>query len=256
MPPIESTVRRARPVAALVALLLATATATASATSASVRPVARPDPQALRVDVGSFTLYTNDQRAGREQFSVQRLTGADGVALELRAESAIGDRRAAVRLETDSAAVPVRYSIEEREGATVTLRLGGQRVRGRFTTLARSTSGEAAREYLLAPGARVLEDDGVSQYALLVRHRTLRVGDSLIVPVLTPSANRQGTVRLVLDRADDTVTIAGARRVARQWRVVTANNETRVIWSDADDRLLRLDIPARGFRALRDDIPR
>lgn len=252
MPPIESTVRRVWPVAALVALLLATA----SATSASVRPVARPEPQALRVDVGSFTLYSNDQRVGREQFSVQQLTGADGVALELRAESAIGDRRAAVRLETDSAAVPVRYSIEEREGATVTLRLGGQRVRGRFTTLARSTSGEAAREYLLAPGARVLEDDGVSQYALMVRHRTLRVGDSLIVPVLTPSANRQGTVRLVLDRADDTVTIAGARRVARQWRVVTASNETRMIWSDADDRLLRLEIPARGFRALRDDIPR
>lgn len=89
MPPIESTVRGVCPVAALVTSLLATA----SATSAS----ARPEPQALRVDVGSFTLYTNDQRAGREQFSVQQLTGADGVALELRAESAIGDRRAAVR---------------------------------------------------------------------------------------------------------------------------------------------------------------
>ncbi|MEQ1690448.1 MAG: hypothetical protein ABMA00_04135 [Gemmatimonas sp.] len=212
--------------------------------------------QAERLDVGSFTLFVNEQRAGREQFSMHRLAGGDGAMLELRAESAIGDRRAAVRLETDSVGTPMRYSVEERTGSTVTLRLGGQRVRGRFATLARSTTGESAREYLLAPGALVLEDNGVLQYALLIRNRTTVRGDSVVIPVLTPIANRQGSARLSLLADNDTVVIAGSRRVALRWEVVTSDRELRLIWADADGRLLRIQIPARGFNALRDDVPR
>ncbi len=187
---------------------------------------------------------------------MQRVLTADGATLELRAESAVGDRRSAVRLEADSAGSPVRYSVEERTGAMVTLRLGGQRVRGRFTTLARSTSGEAAREYLLAPGAVVLEDDGVLQYALLVLNRPHVAGDSTVIPVLTPIANRQGTVQLSLMTISDTVVIAGSRRLAKRWRAVTDRGESRFIWADAEGRLLRVQIPSRGFNALRDDVPR
>ena len=209
-----------------------------------------------RLDDGSFSLFVYGQRVGREQFSMQSVTAADGVALELRAESAEGDQRAAVTLETDSAGTPVRYAVEERTGALVTRRLGGQRVRGRFATLARSTTGEAAREFLLVPDAIVLEDRGVLQYALVVRHRTVAVGDSVRIPVLTPIANRQGTVWLVREATNDTVSIAGSRRPATRSRLVTQSGEIRLIWSDADGRLLRVVIPSRGFEALRDDIPR
>lgn len=228
-------------------------TLAASASGSPPNPVVAPQGQQL--DVGSFTLFVNEQRAGREQFSMQRLNSPSGAALELRAESAMGDRRAAVRLEADSAGTPLRYTVEERTGASVTLRLGGQRVRGRFTTLARSVNGEAAREYLLEPGAMVLEDDGVLQYALIVRRQLRQVGDSVTIPVLTPIANRQGTVRLTLMATGDTVVIAGSRRAARQWRVVTSTGETRLVWADSIGRLLRVRIPARGFDALRDDAP-
>jgi hypothetical protein len=161
-----------------------------------------------------------------------------------------------VRLETDSAGTPVRYAVEERTGAVVALRLGGQRIRGRFATLARSTRGEAAREYILSPGAIVLEEDGVHQYAMLVRSRRLAPGDTLAIPTLTPIENRQGVARLVLVSAHDTVTIAGSRRDALCWRVLTSMGEARTIWADADGRVLRVRIPARGFEAIRDDIPR
>ena len=221
-------------------------------------PVAVPtlDAQGPRIDVGSFTLYVNGQRAGREQFSLQSMTSADGSAFELRAESAIGDRRSAVRLETDSAGTPVRYAVEERAGAAVALRLGGQRIRGRFATLARSTRGEAAREYILSPGAIVLEEEGVHQYAMLVRSRRMAPGDTLTIPTLTPIENRQGVVRLVLVSPDDTVTIAGSRQPALCWRVLTTAGEARTVWADAQGRVLRLRIPARGFEAIRDDVPR
>ena len=160
-----------------------------------------------------------------------------------------------MRLETDSAGTPVRYSVEERRGADVTLRLGGQRVRGRFATLARSSTGEAAREYLLRPGAVVIEDDGIVQYALLVRERTVGDGTGITLPSLTPIANNQGTVRLVLEANSDTIVVAGMRRAARRWQVTASGGDLRLVWTDSEGRLLRLTIPARKLEALRDDVP-
>ena len=111
-----------------------------------VVPLCAAAAQPVRLDEGSFTITVNGQRAGREQFSMQRVTTNDGGTIEVRSESAVGDTRTAVRLEADSAGTPVRYSVEARRGAEETLRLGGQRVRGRFATLARSITGESARE--------------------------------------------------------------------------------------------------------------
>ena len=150
----------------------------------------------------------------------------------------------------------MRYSVEERRGADVTLRLGGQRVRGRFATLARSSTGEAAREYLLRPGAVVVEEDGVVQYALLLRNRPVPAGGGVTLPSLTPIANSQGTVRLVLETVTDTIVVAGAQRAARRWRVTARGGDLRLVWADAEGRVLRLTIPARHLEALRDDVPR
>lgn len=208
------------------------------------------------LDVGSFTLLVDGQRVGREQFSLRRTVTPDGATLELRAESATGDRRSAVRLEADSAGTPLRYSVEERVGATTSLRLGGQRVRGRFTTLSRSVTGESAREYLLSPGAIILEDQGTIQYALVVRRSGLVPGDSLVLPVLTPVENRHGSVRVTLDAVTDSVSIAGSRRLAWRYRIVAYDGEERVVWADPEGRLLRVRIPSRNLEALRDDVPR
>ena len=238
-----------------VSLIAAPLLAAQWPSSARAMTAAQPPAQA-RLDVGSFTILVNGQRVGREQFSVQRVTSQDGGTLEARSESAIGDRRVAMRLETDSAGTPVRYSVEERRGADVTLRLGGQRVRGRFATLARSSTGEAAREYLLRPGAVVIEDDGIVQYALLVRDRRIGEGDDITLPSLTPIANSQGTVRVALEARADTIIVAGVRREARRWRITADSSDQRVLWADADGRVLRLSIPARNLEALRDDVPR
>jgi hypothetical protein len=211
--------------------------------------------QYVRLDEGSFTITLNGQRAGREQFSMQRVASNDGGTIEVRSESAVGDTRTALRLEVDSAGTPVRYSVEARRGAEETLRLGGQRVRGRFATLSRSITGESAREYLLRPGAVVVEDEGIVQYALLVRRR-LTEGAGVTLPSLTPIANSQGAVRVVLEAERDVVVIAGARRTARRFRIVTATGEVRLVWAEGEGLLLRLSIPARGLEAMRDDVPR
>jgi len=259
--PLFCLARRLRPVGLLLVVTCLAAPLVAArwpvaSRSASGSSAIRQPPAPTRLDVGSFTLLVNGQRAGREQFSVQRVTSQDGGTLEARSESAIGDRRVAMRLETDSAGTPVRYSVEERRGADVTLRLGGQRVRGRFATLARSSTGEAAREYLLRPGAVVIEDDGIVQYALLLRDREMAEGGGVTLPSLTPIANTQGSVRLILETRSDTIVVAGGRLEARRWRVTASSGDLRFVWADLEGRVLRLSIPARNLEALRDDVPR
>lgn len=230
-----------------------------AATVALIAGALRPSialAQTTRLDVGSFTVLANGQRVGREQFSVQQLTTNEGPTIELRSESAVGDRRTAMRLEVDSAGTPFRFSIDERHGAEQTLRLGGQRVRGRFATLSRSVTGESAREYLLRPGAVVVEEDGLVQHTVLVRGRRLAVGAGVTLPSLTPVSNAQGAVRVVLEADNDVVIIAGARRTAQRYRIVTATGEVRLIWAEREGQLLRISIPSRGLEAIRDDVPR
>lgn len=210
---------------------------------------------ATRLDEGSFTIIAGGQRVGREQFSIQARSDAEGTVLELRSESSRGELHTALRLEADSAGTPIRYSLEQRQGAEETLKLGGQRVRGRFTTLSRSLTGESAREYLLRPGTVLLEEDGVVQYALLVRLPLAEPEDAITLPSLAPAANSQGPVRIVLESISDTVSIARVRRAARRWRVVSSSSEVRLVWADPDGRLLRMTIPSRGLEALRDDVP-
>ena len=243
-------------------LLVAAASLSATAVGAQATAAQATAAQAtsskapVHLDEGSFTVTINGQRAGREQFSIQHVAAADGATLEVRAESAVGDRRSAMRLEADSAGTPVRYSVEERRGADLTLRLGGQRVRGRFATLARSLTGEAAREYLLRPGAVVIEEDGVVQHALLLRGIDPLASVGVTLPSLTPIANSQGVVRIVPEADEDAVSIAGVRVAARRWRCVTNDGEVRLVWTDQNGHLLRLSIPARTLDAVRDDVPR
>jgi hypothetical protein len=209
------------------------------------------------VDVGSFSLTSKGERVGREQFSIRNLQGPDGRIVELRAESAVGTRRSAFRLEVDSAGQPIRYAVEVKTGVDVQLRLGGQRVRGRFATLARGLRGEAAREYLLVERVHVLDEGAVHQYAALLEHyRGLAAGDAVDLPVLSPLENLQASVRVILETRDDAVTIAGTRRAAWRWKVTLAGGEPRLVWTDADGRLLRLVVSSTGFEALRDDVPR
>ncbi len=209
----------------------------------------QPDP----VDVGSFTIQREGVRVGREQFSLRQVASPEGVEFELRAESAVGERRLATRLETDTAGSPLRYSADVREGTTTVLRLGGQRVRGRFATLARTDRGEAAREYLLPAGVMVLEVESVHQAALLLRHRAGRV--DFTVHALAPMENRERDVRVTLDAPTDTVVVAGIRLAAMRW-IVDDPGRRRVIWADANGRILRATVPALGLDAIRDDVPR
>ncbi len=224
-----------------------------------VAPAARlPAQTSAMIDVGSFSISRNGERVGREQFSIRSLQGPDGqVVTELRAEASLEGKRLAYRLEVDSLGQPLRYAVEIRNGAELQVRLGGQRVRGRFATLSRGNSGEAAREYRLLEGVRVLDEGAVHQYAALLEPlRGMTPGQVREMPLLVPLENRQTTIRILLESGDDAVTIAGSKRSANRWRMTVADGEPHYVWTDADGKLLRITATSSGFDALRDDVPR
>lgn len=212
--------------------------------------------QTDRIDVGSFTILKSGQRVGREQFSLRKAPSPESAAFELSAESNVDEHRTAVQLSTDAVGTPVKYAVEIRDGTAVSVRLGGQRVRGRFATQARRPRGETAREYLLAPGTLVIESDFFHQLCFVIRGRTLTPDESLTLPVISPLDNARREMRLTLESLDDSVTIAGDRRPARRWRLEEKNGLLRTVWGDAQGRILRVRIPSLYLEAVRDDIPR
>jgi len=212
--------------------------------------------QADRIDAGSFSVSEKGVRLGREQFSVRRTPSPDGSAFEMRAESVFGERRLAVQQTVDSMGSPVRYSLEIREGTTVTLRAGGQRVRGRFVTQARRPTGESAREYLLAPDVIILEPGLYHQYAVILRGRRPEVGRPVEMTVLSLLEFSQQRLNLTLEARDDSVVIAGAPRPAHRWRLGSGSALERTIWTDALGRLLKVRVAALFLEAIRDDLPR
>jgi hypothetical protein len=243
-----------------VPLLLALVPTLAAATSTVRGYPANPgiaQPPTTRLDAAIFSVRVRGEQVGREQISVHRASAADGVALELRSESAIGDRRIALRIDAEAVGAPVRYALEERSGTEITLRIIGQRQRTRFATQTRAGGTEAAREFLATTGTVILDDDGLAQYALLLQgQHSVPTGSRRTIRTIAPRADRQGSVQLTRAADSDTVTIDGLIRPAIRWELVTDRQETRWLWSDSMGRLLRVSIPARQLDARRDEFPR
>ncbi|MBC8086266.1 MAG: hypothetical protein H7Z40_03310 [Phycisphaerae bacterium] len=209
-----------------------------------------------RVDAGSFSVFEKGVRVGREQFSVRRAPSPDGTAFELRAESVLGDRRAAVQQSVDSLGIPVHYSLEVREGTSVTVRAGGQRVRGRFVTQTRRSAGESAREYLLAPGVIILEPTFYHQLAVVLRRRTPGIGQPVEMTVLSLLDFSQQRLNLVLESRVDSAIVAGSSTPALRWRLEGAASPVQTIWTDSEGRLLKVVVAALFLEATRDELPR
>lgn len=209
-----------------------------------------------RVDAGSFTILERGVRVGREQFSIRRAPSPDGTANEMRAESTSGERRLAVQQSVDSLGSPVHYSLEIREGTAVTVRAGGQRVRGRLVTQARRPSGESAKEYLLAPGVIIIEPGFYHQYEALLLERVPPVGQSVELTALSVLDHSQQRLNLILEASDDAVVIAGTRKAARRWRLEGGTTPVRTIWADSAGRVLKVLVAAQFLEAVRDDVPK
>jgi hypothetical protein len=120
--------------------------------------------------------------------------------------------------------------------------------RGRISQRTQTRRGEAAKEYVVADGALVLDDDVFHQYYFLA----LRAAEGT-VPVVIPRRNTQVKMQASI-AGPSTVEIGGARIDARHILLSAPGLPTREVWVDGSGRLLKVTVG--GLVALRDEAPR
>lgn len=202
------------------------------------------------IDEGSFTISRNGQTIGREQFSIRSSPGTLGTTYTAYGTTTYSDRRLDPRLVTDAEGAPMRYEVETRVGPEREQLLSGQVQRGRFSARTQTPRGMSAREYIVADGALILDDDIFHQYFFVAR-----ADRSGAVPVVVPRRNVQVAMQVEV-KGFERLTIGGTPIEARRLAVIEPNGDTRDVWVDGQGRVLRVAIPARGVVAQRDDPPK
>ncbi|MBI2796832.1 MAG: hypothetical protein HYX65_09025 [Gemmatimonadetes bacterium] len=207
--------------------------------------------QVTLVDEGSFTVTRNGVRIGREEFSIRSAPGPNATTIFVAQASAVyDDRRLFPALSARPSGSPVSYQVEVRRGAEVEERWGGSFGAGRVSARITTPRHDAVREFLVADGAVLLDDDIFHQYFFVARRRGPRV-----LPVIAARRNRQELLRIV-DRGSQTVDIGGQPLAATTFLATGADGVERQVWVDADGLVLKVVVAAQGLVALRDDPPK
>ena len=205
--------------------------------------------QVTVVDQGSFTISRGGTPVGRESFMIRRTASPGGDILVASATVELNDQRLAPALRTDAAGAALAYQVEVKSGADVRERLSGNLGRGRFSARVRTSRGESAKEYIVADGALVLDDDVFHQYYFL--SGTNRGG---AVPVVVPRRNIQVAMR-VEDAGKETVKLGAGSVEARHLVLTEPDGSTRHVWVDSVGRVLKVSLEGRGIVATRDRPP-
>lgn len=215
-------------------------------------PVSPLSAQGVVVDQGRFAVTLDARQAGTEEFSVRRAGFGRDDAFYANSVIRLSREGGAQEVRTLLRASPPDGATEEYQ-ATVTgleameLGLTRDRIGGRYRALVRSGLGEENREFPARPDTKTLDLDVAHQYYFL---RELREGST--VHVLVPRDRRQTSMR-VGPWSEDEIQLGPNRVVAR--RVELSSGEDRhVVWFDRLGRVVRVEVPGRGYVAERTDL--
>jgi hypothetical protein len=208
---------------------------------------------AQAVDSGTFVVYVEDREVGTEQFLITQV--GSGAGAELIASGRVRVRLPEGSLELDPrlttrgvGADPVNYQVNV--GGSSPSRVVGTVSGGRFSAKIGTGSGEQLREYVASSGAVVL-DQGVAHHYQFLAQRTHQGR----VPVIVPRENRQ-VMATVASRGEESVTIGGVEATLYHLVVQPAGGDEHHVWVDALNRVVRVEVPARAYRAERTRMPR
>lgn len=217
----------------------------------ALAPTGAVSAQVSVVDQGTFSLFVNGSRVGREDFSIRETRGASRSAWVAQANILRGETRHALVLTVDSAGLPLRFQRETREGTDVARTYAGE-LHGRiWSGRAIYDGGESARELRLPPDCFLTDGETIHQLWFV-----LRLGEGRPLTLLRPSGPTQQRA-VVEEQAPDRVALGLREIVARRWilRPPDGGETLWELWTDADGRLLRARQPSSGLEALRDDPP-
>jgi hypothetical protein len=204
-------------------------------------------------DTGTFRVFVEGREVGTEEFSI-RETGA-GTNAEVGATGRVTLSLATGTLDLQSRlrasglqASPVAYEVAV--GGSAPRKIVGTIGSGRFSAKIVTPSGEQLREYVASDGAVVL-DEGVAHHYYFLARRT----HSGSVPVLVPRENRQ-VMATVTDRGEERVDVGGTTATLYHLVVQPRGGDEHHVWVDDLNRVIKVEIPARQYLAVRTSIPR
>lgn len=208
--------------------------------------------QVVAIDEGTFAVSHGGAAVGREEFRIVRQPAGGGSAYVARAVGAYGSRRVTPALQTDGDGEPVRYQTEVRGGGPEERVTAQGGVGGHFVAQVQRDGREGAREYLLAPGTVVVDDESYSQLYFVARRA---LAGATTIPVFVPRTDAQLMVT-VTRAGSGPITIGGRAMPATRFSLADARTGwRREMWVDAEGRVLRVTAPALGLDAVREDPP-
>lgn len=220
----------------------------------AVLPVTPAAAQTVQLDEGTFRILVSGREVGMETFSIrQNGTGADAVIIaqgRVVLDGAGGSDEVLANVQLSGAGLrPVAYDVELRGGDA--RRINAQVTGSRASARTVSEAGEKMREYLVSDGA-VLLDDGVAHHYYFIAQR-VNAG-ATTTPIVIPRESRQ--VQATIAAAGREQVESGGRRVSANRIVITpAGGDPRTVWVDGQGRVLRVEIPARNYVAVRTALP-
>lgn len=208
--------------------------------------------QAGVTDAGTFRITVGGQSAGTEEFSIRQ--SGSGAATETIATGRVqvrlpsGTLDLAPRLRaTGVQGEPVSYQIDI--GGTAPERIVGTVGSGRFSAKIVTAAGEQLREYVASAGAVVLDEGVAHHYYFLAQRGPGRF------PVLVPRENRQ-VIATVSQRSEERLTVGDRTAPVYRFTVQLAGGAPRTAWVDDLNRVIKVEIPERGYVAVRTELPR
>jgi hypothetical protein len=206
--------------------------------------------QTVQVDEGSFRILVGGREVGTETFSLrQNGTGADAVLIaQGRVVLDSNETTANVQLSGTGLRL-VAYDVELSGADSRRIRASVTGSRASARTV--SAAGETMKEYLVSDGA-VLLDDGVAHHYYMIARRA--DGGSTRVPILIPRESRQVQATITV-AGNESVSAGGSTVNAKKIVVQPAGGDARTVWVDAQNRVLRVEIPARNYVAVRTALP-
>jgi len=214
--------------------------------------------QNVTLDEGTFAVTMADGAAGTESFTIRQAGGGvdSRVIAQARIQWALssGTRDVVPLLEVRGGALfayQVEISGDKRE--EIYLRVEGRR----FVANVRSDAGEQQREFRARPGSVLLEEGVAHQYYILGRVALAAEAAEVEVrpvPVLTPLS---GSLRsFELELGDPEPLPLGGQTVEARHLTLVSGDERHEVWVDAEGRVLRVEVPAIGYVAVREAPPR
>jgi hypothetical protein len=200
------------------------------------------------IDEGTFIVTRAGSPIRAEAFKITR---ADDDLIQATAQVSTGEDRISSSLIADSVGTPVQYMFLIKNHGAMTLDVRAM-ARGRRLSVrsADSRSNESMKDLPITPGqCVVLDADLLHQlYFVPLGHRS---GE---LQIIDPRDARAESAMLT-GRGLEPVEIGGRSVTATHYSLSSASAR-RDFWVDAAGRLLKVELPALGVVAMREELPR